>query len=146
LYEVEKGIVQQLSSSSGAGRITAPPFLRARIMFEIRGAPPGARSRLLRPRWGRAAAAFSFCMLAVLLFWRGGPPVPALRRAPRAAAQPGLAELSEALKKFPDQKQVSQWIGQIDGSLENEMQLVVDDAKTAYDSLANGFLPGNGPR
>ena len=136
--------MEQLSAGSLAGRETAPVFLRARIMLEIRRAT-FTRSRPLFQRQAAALAAFSVCAIAALLLWRERQFALVRRTPPNTGIPQAFAALPGAIG-LPNQTQVSRWIGRIDGPLENEMQLVVDDAKTAYDSLAGSFLPANGPR
>ena len=44
--------------------------------------------------------------------------------------------------KLPDALQFREWTTKLDEPLANEMKLVVNDAKTAMNSLADNFLPG----
>jgi hypothetical protein len=76
------------------------------------------------------------CLLLLAgVIWLCRPRIPAEHSS--TSARP-LAELD---LKLPGIAQMNQWSSALDEPLENETQLVLNDAKTALTSLKNSFLP-----
>jgi hypothetical protein len=141
-HESETKIVRQLSSSAGAQQRSPSPFLHTRIMSSIANSQPVAAERTQMPRWlGWSFASVTACILLAGILWLHHRPSPdgsivllASRSAP-ISSEPALPV------KLPDAMQVRAWTTKLDEPLENEMKLVVNDAKTAMNSLADNFLP-----
>jgi len=89
--------------------------------------------------WAIGLATACLLLLGVLLMRQNGIiSPPAITHATRSTPVP--LDLSLGVK-LPDGNQLRQWTGKLDEPLETEMKLVVGDAKTAFNSLANNFLP-----
>ena len=139
VYELDMGISRQLSGTAAGNRRAAPPFLHASIMSSLdrhRAAAGNQRAGASLGWSGFSLAAG--VVIACAAFWlresHSGRPVRELSTINR----PAVPALPLAVN-WPDQAQVRQWIGRIDGPLEKEMDLVVSDAKTAFNSLANSL-------
>lgn len=143
VYELEMRVVRELLDTAGTQQPSRSPFLHARIMSAIASSDrPADRKQ----SWGasiRAVGLATACLLLLGVVWmrqRTEPtqPQPEVARIYRPAPFPIDLTLDV---KLPDGNQVRQWTGKLDEPLETEMKLVVSDAKTAFNSLAQNFLP-----
>jgi hypothetical protein len=79
-----------------------------------------------------ALAVGAVCALAAAPFWLERP----ARPSASVAQKETMAVVSRALEaELPDRAEVQKWLTKVDSPLENEMGLVVLDAKTALGSL-----------
>lgn len=140
IYESERGIIRELRG--GAEDMEPSPFLHARIMSSIKNADQEAQPK--RHCWlpsGWAAGMAAACALA-LVFTLMYQRVETSRARRANASHPVPPPLDLALNvKLPDGNEVRQWAGRLDEPLETEQKLVISDAKTALNALANNFLP-----
>jgi hypothetical protein len=102
------------------------------IRAENGGAPEPARLRL-----GWAMALGATCVLVIGIVWLRPPPAPN-----RIAIESTSAPAQQVLKVSLNAAQVDRWVETSEAPLENETKLVLDDAKTAMNTLAKSFLPG----
>jgi hypothetical protein len=79
------------------------------------------------------------CLLLAGIVWLRKPTVPGQNEFGLKSVPAGLA----LNVNVPSATQVGQWTKTFDGPLENETQLVLNDAKAAFDSLKNSLLPEN---
>jgi len=134
----ESGLVlaRRLSASAGGERREPSPFLPGKIMSAIRSRED-ARQPAIR-RWGWALAAGAACLVAASTLWlQRARPVHSLAQIP-APAKPVLNATTPA-----PTAQMDQWLKTSEAPLENETQLVLDDAKSAMNSLAKSLLPND---
>jgi hypothetical protein len=142
-YESETKIARQLSAGAGAQQRSPSPFLHARIMSSIANSRPVAAERTQMPgRLGWAVALVTVCILLAGFLWLRHRPSPDGSVGPLATGPAPVSSESALPMKLPDAMQVREWTTKLDEPLENEMKLVVNDAKTAMNSLADNFLPG----
>ena len=131
--------VRALSAGADGERRWPSPFLHGKIMSGIR-----ASQRLESPpaRWrlGWRAVAGTVCLLFVTgVIWMSRPPAPGSRGSGgRLVPAEGALALN-----LPSAAQVDQWTKTLDGPLEHEMELVLNDAQAAINSLKASFLPEN---
>jgi hypothetical protein len=136
-YESGIAMAQRLSTSADGERLEPSPFLHGKIMSAIRSEGNTARQPAA-VRLGWAMAIGAACVIAVGIVWL---------RPPQAAHQivskptPTPAQQVLAVSMAPPPAKVDQWLRTSEAPLENETKLVVDDAKTAMNTLAKSFLP-----
>src|SRR5688572_14791439 len=134
-WETERRFIQQLGSQTPP-RPEPVPFLRARIVANVRAqTPPGAHAevRVLRPV-GLAAFGLALVLALALLSLPGKKPAqPVAVVAPRATQPPTV------LARVVDGTELLRLVDRIDEPLETELQSVVNDARTALNSLAYNF-------
>ena len=142
IHRVGMAVPQRLSAGAAAERQPSPPFLHARIMRAIRAethldfrARPARRNSPVSVAVGAA----SLVLLAAVI-WIYRPRTPAEHAS--VPTQP-LADLDFKLE-LPGVAQMNEWSSALDAPLENETQLVLNDAKSALSSLKNSFLPETG--
>jgi hypothetical protein len=132
-------MARQLSLSADNERRPPSPFLHGKIMSAIRAEenlkPQPARARL---NWAIPVTAACLFLLAGIV-WLLQPAAPS-QNASRSAAVPTAQALNVTL---PSAAQVGRWTKTLDAPLENETQLVLNDAKAVIHSLASSFLPDN---
>jgi hypothetical protein len=138
-YESATAMARQLSLSADGERRSPSPFLHGKIMSAIRA------EENLKPQPARARVNWAIPVAAACLFLLAGIVVMLQPAAPnqnvsRSAAVPAAAALKVTL---PSAAQVGRWTTTLDAPLENETQLVLNDAKTVIHSLASSFLPDN---
>ncbi len=142
VYESERAIIRELRDGAGEVDRAPSPFLHGRIMFSVGRSEPVVAGGSKRARAGWAIGVVAACVFALAVIWthqRAAVTPMAVARALRNAP-PGSIDLSLGVK-LPDKDQVRQWAGKLDEPLENEGKLVINDAKTALNALANNFLP-----
>ncbi len=134
-----------VGGAAGATEV-APPFLRARILNELK-----ADSRREAPvtfitftRWawvGAAVAAVALAMIAA----QSSTKQAALLVAPNEPASAGVPKsataLIEATSRFADGGRLLQVATNLDQPLQEEMHLVLEDARAALRSLQLEFVP-----
>ncbi len=137
-HEAESEIARQLSAAAGAGDRQPSPFLQARIMSAI----AGEHSHAKRPRlaWALPAALLAACVLVAVILWMGTRHAPGGVDHPVAVAERAPAETSLTVE-WPKDLNLGEWTVKLDEPLQKEMNLVVNDTKTAMDSLARNFIP-----
>jgi hypothetical protein len=138
-YESATALARQLSLGADNERRPPSPFLHGKIMSAIRAEenlnPQPARARL---NWAIPVTAACLFLLAGIV-WLLQPAAPS-QNLSSSAAVPADQALNVTL---PSAAQVGRWTKTLDAPLENETQLVLNDAKTVIHSLANSFLPDN---
>jgi hypothetical protein len=137
-HETESEIARQLSAAAGAGDREPSPFLHARIMSSIAGERSGAE----RPRLVRAlpVALTAACVLIAVRLWIDHSRPPGGVDGAVTVAERAPTETSLTVK-WPDELDLGELTVKLDEPLQKEMQLVVNDTKTAMDSLARNFVP-----
>jgi hypothetical protein len=139
--ETQTRIVSELVAGAASCRLQSSPWLERRVIAELRQEPEGTgmAARRFPSRWPIAAAAV--CLLLGAFLWLKNRPVP---DQPVAQSHPGAdasaAELASLLE-LPKGTDLSELSRKLNWPLETEMQLVVTDAKTAMNYLADSFLP-----
>jgi predicted anti-sigma-YlaC factor YlaD len=136
-YESAKTLAQQLSASVDKERLPSA-FLHGKIMSAIRA----QENVELQPARGRlvwAIAVGTACVLLAGIVWLREPTAPGQNKSGPTSVPAELA-LNVSV---PSATQVGQWTKTFDGPLENETQLVLNDAKAAFDSLKSSLLPDN---
>lgn len=133
------------STVVGADQATeaVPPFLRSRILNEIK-----ANSRRKAPvsfaRWAWVGAAVAAVALVIIAGPSSPKPV-ALVVAPNEPASAGAPNsataLIEATSRFSDGGRLLQVATNLDQPLQEEMHLVLEDARAALRSLQSEFVP-----
>jgi hypothetical protein len=142
-YEAETKIARQLSAGAGAQQRSPSPFLHARIMSSIANPLPVAGERRQMPgRLGWSVALVTACIFLAGILWLRHQPSPFGLVGPLASGSAPVSSESALPVKLPDALQFREWTTKLDEPLANEMKLVVNDAKTAMNSLADNFLPG----
>jgi hypothetical protein len=134
-YESGIAVAQRLSVSAAGEKREPSPFLHGKIMSAIRSEGNAARQPA-PARWGWAMAVSAACVVAVSVVWLNRPPAAHPLALIPAPAPPVLNALTPA-----PPVQVDQWLKTSEAPLENETQLVLNDAKTAMNTLAKSFLP-----
>lgn len=137
VYEAELGTVRALRGAPVKESSSA--FLHARIMWSLdRGQTREVQSPW--PRLGWAVGVAAVCVIVLAVGWaRQRSRTMARARATQIAMQ--IDRDLSLIKKLPDGDQVGQWAGKLDEPLETEKKLVINDAKTALNALADSFLP-----
>ena len=140
-YEAQSRIVRELVAGAGSCRLQSSPRLERRIIAELRREAEGAGTAARRFPSGWPIAAAAACLLLGVFLWLQHRPVP---DQPVAQSHPG-SDLSAAdlasLFDLPKGADLDELSRKLNWPLETEMQLVVIDAKTAMNYLANSFLP-----
>lgn len=128
--------------AAGATEV-ASPFLRARILNEIIR-DPGREAPVAFVRWlwaGGVAAAITLAM--VLTQWRTEPAADLIARdQPTATHTHASAVFLNVTTRLSDGGQLLLVATDFDQPLQNEMNLVLGDARAALRSLQSEFLPG----
>ena len=140
-YEAQSRIVRELVAGAESCRLQSSPWLERQIIAELWKEPDWA-GRAARPfPSGWPIAATAACLLLGVFLWLHNRPVP---DQPVAQSHPGsdasAADLA-LLFELPNGADLSELSRKLNWPLETEMQLVVTDAKTAMDHLADSFLP-----
>jgi hypothetical protein len=130
-------MAQRLSAGAGGERRDLPPFLQGKIMSAIRSEGDAPRQPVAA-RLGWAMAFAAACVVAAGVFWLRRPPA-VHELAIKSAPAPAQAVVN--VDTPPPPVRVDEWIKTSEAPLENETQLVLDDAKTAMNTLAKSFLP-----
>ena len=140
-YETQTRIVRELVAGAESCRLPSSPWLERRIIAELRQEPEGAGMAARRFPSGWPIAATAACLLLGAFLWLQQGPVP---HPPVAQSRPGAdasaAELA-SLFELPKRADLSELSRKLNWPLETEMQLVVTDAKTAMNYLADSVLP-----
>jgi len=138
-YETQTRIVRELEAGAESCRSQSSPWLERRIIAKLRQEPEGAGMAARRFPWLIAATAA--CLLLGVFLWLQHRPVP---DPPMAHVHPGsdasAADLA-SLFELPERAALSELSRKLNWPLETEMQLVVTDARTAMNYLADSFLP-----
>lgn len=137
-YESEVDIARRLATDK-AERSPVSPFLHARIMASLDRSPEAGDNRTRR-RLGWVVALGATCLLLFGIFvrWQPSPGLAGIHNAVEASSTPPVLPLTVKLPPVP---QFREWTGKLDEPLETEMRLVVNDARTAMNSLVESLLP-----
>jgi hypothetical protein len=140
-------LVQRLSRDAAGFNNAETPFLRSLVLDALssgeRIQPSANASRPLWPRLAVGLLAMAIGITLLVLNRNGGPaPAEVLVSAPPPSRQQ-VAVAPPVLPDFPsvDTEKLREWSLALDQPLENEMQLVVSDARMAIQYLAHTFLP-----
>jgi len=135
-YESGMALAQRLSASVGGEKREPSPFLHGKIMSTVRSGKNEGR-QAVAARLGWAVAVGAACVMAASIVW--------LRRAPaphQIASKPIPVPARQVLNAgVPAPARVNQWVETSEAPLENETKLVLNDAKTAMNTLAKSLLP-----
>jgi hypothetical protein len=136
-YETQRRIVRELVAGAESSRWQSSPWLERRIIAELRQEPERAGMAARRFLSGWPTTATAACLLMFL--WLQNRPVP---DQPVAQSHPDAAAADLAsLFELPKGEELSELSRKLNWPLETEMQLVVTDAKSAMNHLANCILP-----
>lgn len=144
-FERERELVRSLSTDRPSSVEGPSVWLRGRVMARVRASanPRERRSRMPALLWPALAGAASVILAAVFL--AGGknpsqPPQagPTVARMEKPAAPATAAVDSSANPAMP----LLRFVNKLDEPLETELTSVVNDARTALNSLAYNFVPG----
>ena len=142
-YDSETNVARKLSVGARAEQRLPSPFLHAKIMSSISSSEPDAfETKQMPARLGWAVALVTACILVTGLLWLNHRPAAVGLVGPQALRSAPVSTEAALPVKFPDATQFRAWTTKLDEPLEHEMKLVVNDAKTAMNSLADNFLPG----
>ena len=113
------------------------PFLHARIMSAV-WSQAAARSQPARASLRWAVAVGTACLFAAVGLWLRAPTPPSIvTESPFGQENPVLSV------KLPSTTEVGEWARTLDTPLQNETELVLDDAKAAVQTLAQSLLPAD---
>jgi len=139
--ETQTRIVRELVAGAESCRLQSSPWLERQIIAELWKEPDWAGRAARRFPSGWPIAATAVCLLLGAFLWLHNRPVP---DQPVAQSHPGsdasAADLA-LLFELPNGADLSELSRKLNWPLETEMQLVVTDAKTAMNYLADSFLP-----
>jgi hypothetical protein len=138
-YETQTRIVRELVAGAESCRLQSSPWLERRIIAELRQEPEVAGKAARRFPSGWPIAATAACLLMFL--WLQNRPVPDQRVAQSHRESDASAADLALLFELPKRADLSELSRKLNWPLETEMQLVVTDAKTAVNYLADSFLP-----
>jgi len=142
VYRSQTEMARQLRAGADFEKREPSPFLHARIMSSISRSEMNAERKHERIWFGWAFALTTICFLLAGVIWlrnqSSSDPVDGFQR-PLAGALTA-PELPMALN-LPDGTQMSQWTVKLDEPLQTEMDLVVNNSRTAANALVNNFMP-----
>ncbi len=145
VYEAQTEVAQQLRAGADFNRQEPSPFLHARIMSSIAHSEMNAERKHERAWFGWASALATVCLLLAGVIW--------FRNQPTSDSSDFLAGFLHPSPAAPDAPeapdafvllngtQVRQWSVKLDEPLQTEMNLVVNDTKTAANALVENFMP-----
>jgi hypothetical protein len=142
VYESQTAVARQLRDHADSETREPSPFLHARIMSSIGYSQLNAERKYERIWIGWAFGLATVCLLLAGVIWVRNRPSPESSDGfPRPlAGMPGDPDLPMALN-LPNGTQMRQWTVKLDEPLQTEMNLVVNNTKTAADALVNNFMP-----
>ncbi len=141
-YAEQRQLVGQLSQQAGHDQFEPSPFLRGRIVAAVRQAAEvdtAIPAPMPRPSWigglGLSLGAAAAIVIGIVVN--------------RPAPPPASAELiSKVIQLSGDQvieettgQSIEAWSVALNEPLESELQFVMNDARSAIDSLAENFIP-----
>jgi hypothetical protein len=150
---MQSWLTRQLLTTAEAQRALPSPFLRTRILAAI------DRSQSNEPvagwehwwlrlgvRFGAVATFFAAFVIAAVV-WRQHTPPPraAVQQPAPSAVTPALLENLTGRLSRADGQKLLEWSQSLEQPLDQELQSLVNDAKSALGSLARNFLPDNVP-
>ena len=142
VYRSQTEIVRQLCAGADFEKREPSPFLHARIMSSISRSEMNAERKDERIWFGWAFGLATVCLLLAGVIWLRNQPVPdpldGFQRP--LASVPASPELPLALN-LPNGTQMRQWTVKLDEPLQTEMNLVLNNTKTAANALVNNFVP-----
>jgi len=121
--------------------LQSSPWLERRIIAELRQEPTRAGMAARRFPSGWPIAATAACLLLGAFLWLQNRPVPNLPVAQTHLGSDASGADLASLFELPKGADLSELSRKLNWPLETEMQLVVTDAKTAMNYLADSFLP-----
>jgi len=138
-YQSALAITKELSTRTEGDRRSPSPFLHAKVMSAIRSEANAAfEPRPSRRRSAGVLVLGTACLLLLAgILWVRHP---AITGQHPSTSTPAPADVAFNVQ-LPSAAQVNQWTTALDKPLEKETQLVLNDAKSALNSLKNSFLP-----
>ena len=135
-YESGMAMGARLSTTAAGERRDPSPFLHGTIMSAVRSeGNAGHKPAAVRFGWGIAMGVA--CVVAAGIIWLRPPPAPH-----QVVSKPASAPVQPVLTaSMPAPARVDQWVKTSEAPLENETKLVLNDAKTAMNTLAKSLLP-----
>jgi hypothetical protein len=148
-YTGHQRIVKTLVQTAGQAHPEPSPFLHARIMRSIEESHRPQRASGMWWKWGIGLAGLAGLLLVlIVLQHNGGDPEPPATMAgssrpdsPRVASEEPEGEPMPAQVPLINPESLVALGRMLDQPLENELQLVVHDARTALRGLAQTFIP-----
>lgn len=134
-------LCEALRAEAAGGRAAAPPFLAGRIVHTLAARPPATS-----PRFGWLAVgltgttALAAVVLALALRFWPSPNPPATPSLTNSGPKP-LAPTLLAETALPAAERLLELSGTLDLPLQNELDAVMSDARSAVQFLASNFLP-----
>jgi hypothetical protein len=140
-YQAHVRLTAALTASAPSQVASPSPFLHARIMSALdhqtgRDQTLGKIFQALR---SVLIPAFGLFLLGLIWLWKS--------ESPNSTQQPAVSSLVAVSERFApagsgvNVAKLLKWSENLDQPLENEIHLVVDDAKSAWSSLSDNFLP-----
>ena len=139
-YASERDIAHRLLADASAQDCSPPPFLHAKIMSFVVGSAAHPEREANRVRFGWVLGLAMVCLLLAGVLWLRNPPAPGRSMGLRASRAVTASSVFPMVMELPDARRLRQWTETLDRPLETEMELVVNDAKMAINSLANSFI------
>jgi hypothetical protein len=138
--EEHSRVAAALAASAQAQVTDPPPFLRARILSTLKAESSRSVEPIALRRWAGAALVSAFSLFIMIAFFVNRPGPHPARLNPAGSATEAWEQWK--LRISPDQ--LLAWTERVDQPLENELNSVASDAKSALASLAGNFLPEPG--
>lgn len=142
-YESQTRVLRQLGSEREESLAEPSPFLRARILNEVKAAARPATATA--PRWAWATGLAGLLALALVVIQSRSVPEPgAVARTEAVAPATPLtaASLMEISARLTDGGRWLQATTNLDQPLQRELSLVLEDARKVLRALSADFLPG----
>ncbi len=140
-YQLQQRLISQLSQQAPQDCFEPSPFLRGKIVAAVRQAAEGGPQTASAPRisWMGGLAFSSVAALAIafgVMMNQPEPTPPSAELLTRVIQLSGDQVLEEATGQ-----DFEAWSLSLNQPLETELQLVMNDARSAIDSLAASFIP-----
>ena len=141
-YGTQSRLTRQLSHEARRQATQPSPFLGTRIMAAVRQAATTEPQPAAPPRWlwrttlAVAAIVAALTVLPHLVMQRPPPPHPSTQWFTKVIQLSGGEVLEQATGQT-----IEEWSVSLDQPLETEIAYVMNDARSAIDSLANRFIP-----
>jgi anti-sigma factor RsiW len=140
-YEYVVDIVRRLATGAEAERLPASRSLHARIMASLQRTQTEIEDNRNSNRPGWLVALGATCLVLLGVYVKRDHASRGLTGMPGAAGAYSTTAPLHLTVTLPPVPQFGEWTEKLDAPLETEMQLVVSDARTAMNSLAESLLP-----
>lgn len=137
-YERDHECVRQLAATADGLRVPSPPFLQQRILANL---GDWREKPVVSQRWPRpwaVTASLAAVALAFVLVWGPRP-----ARDMAGSDTDGSTQALAVFQKLPDGGTVLALGARLDAPLDDELKLVVADARSAWAALSRSFMPSD---